>query len=259
MKTIYCIGDSFTAGTELADKDYYGSLYPGYLTASTADDVKRAQYREWWFKNTSRVNISGILNKKEKEIAWPSKLGNILQATVTNAGCAGKSMQYIADTMVSDIIKLNHRPDLVIVQFTDPVRLEFTVADNPFTLFLTMKLDQMPIQEQLRQILLQIETDKSLYHRWLMQIVKIKDFCDANNIPLLLVDSINVTKPYLDKFADLSHLESYISQPSISMMDVALGMNRNSLIFAAGGHFTEIVHDKFAAELSKIIQDRKLI
>lgn len=259
MKTIYCTGDSFTHGTELADADHYGAQYPGYTTLSGKDVLRREKNRMWWIENTPAVSHSGILTPIENARAWPAKLMNYLPDVKTiNAGRPGRSMQFIADNCIKDLIELNYEVDLVIVQNTDPSRLEFFDNNSSITLFL-----QNPAfndtQEKLRNVLLTMETDESLYFRWLTQLAKVKDFCKVHNIPFLLVDSVNVTRHYKEKFDKIAYIEKYVGDAALSMIKIAQQFDYNALTVAAGGHFTEIVHDKFAAELSKIIQDRKLI
>jgi len=259
MKTIYCIGDSFTQGTELADADHFGSTYPGYATFDNKDSLKRELNRQWWNKHAPDVNNSKILLDKENLRAWPEKLKrHLANIFVVNAGVQGKSMQYIADTLIKDLINKQYQVDLVIVQYTDPIRLEFSEGGSSFTLFLQNKSVHKN-QEILRNALLNIETDESLYFRWLTQLTRIQDFCRAHNLPLLFVDSVNVDRHYKNQFESVAYLENYLQESVLAMIDVARSFSLQTEVLAAGGHFTEIVHDKFAAELSKIIQDRKLI
>jgi hypothetical protein len=259
MKTIYCIGDSFTQGTELADAEYYGDVYPGYSTFHSNDKLRREINRQWWNINSPSVNNSYILLDKENARAWPAKLAKHMHnVSVINAGKQGKSMQYIVDTCIKDIITKKFEIDLVIVQLTDPVRLEFSENGSSFTIFLQNSTTYKN-QEALRKALLNIENDKSLYFRWITHLARVQDFCKANNIPLLFVDSVNVEFPYLVTSAEFSYIRDYVNKPVLSLRDIADAFSLDTEVLAAGGHFTEIVHDKFAEELSKIIKDRNLI
>lgn len=117
------------------------------------------------------------------------------------------------------------------------------------------------LHEKIRSALLELETDNSLYYSWLTELIRIQDFCNANNINILFTDSINVKNSYLSNIRNskVQDLEKYLDDSVLSMLDIARDFKLNEFVFCAGGHFTEIVHDKFAEELSKIIKDRNLI
>ena len=204
---IYCNGDSFTSGVDLADY-----LIPGYPGGTPTSPWALGQVpsvvelvREW-HKNThdnshqlgkSRQSKMGAIRYEEFNRAWPNKLHKLSGYPVTNNAQSGSSMDRIARTTVSDLISLKeeHANIISIIGLTGIDRSELPTSGRPWTgssfsswvdiIHHRPNLD--PDFAPIFDFKLKYETDYHCYTNFYKNVILIKNFCSVNNIRLYFV------------------------------------------------------------------------
>ena len=288
---IYCNGDSFTSGVDLAD--YLIPGYPGgtpmcpWETGPQTPDVREADN---WHKNTydNSHQLGKLRQTKMKAIrneefnrAWPNKLHNLSGYPVINNALSGSSMDRIARTTVSDLISLKeeHANIISIIGLTGIDRSELpgyrrSLTGSSFSSWVDIIHHRPGLHPDLASIFdykLKYETDYHCYINFYKNVILIKNFCSVNNIRLYFVLPLPLPpkfwqsgyKPHpLDvdaKFSvtdieSIKNLENYANLvPDIYMTDIATSCKLPE-VYAPGGHFAESIHEIVADKLFNIIK-----
>ena len=289
---IYCNGDSFTSGVDLAD--YLIPGYPGgipmsgsWVSGQQTPDVREAVN---WHKNTydnshqlgkSRQTKMGAIRYEEFNRAWPNKLHKLSGYPVTNNAQSGSSMDRIARTTVSDLISLKeeHANIISIIGLTGIDRSELPTSGRPWTGssfsswvdIIHHRPNLNPDFAPIFDFKLKYETDYHCYTNFYKNVILIKNFCSVNNIRLYFVLPLPLPpkfwqsgyKPHpLDvdaKFSvtdieSIKNLENYANLvPAINMTDIATSCKLPE-VYAPGGHFAESIHEIVADKLFNIIK-----
>lgn len=280
---IYCNGDSFTSGVDLADY-----LIPGYPGGTPIGCFNPEAAN--WHKNTyDNSHQHGKLRQtKMREIrneefnrAWPNKLHNLSGYPVINNAQSGSSMDRIARTTVSDLISLKeeHANIISIIGLTGIDRSELptsgrSLTGSSFSSWVDIIHHRPGLHPDLAPIFdfkLQYETDYHCYINFYKNVILIKNFCSVNNIRLYFVLPLPLPpkfwqsgyKPHpLDvdaKFSvtdikNIKNLENYANLvPDIYMTDIATSCKLPE-VYAPGGHFAESIHEIVADKLFNIIK-----
>ena len=208
---IYCNGDSFTSGVDLADY-----LIPGYPGGTPTSPWALGQVpsvvelvREW-HKNTydnshqlgkSRQTKMGAIRYEEFNRAWPNKLHKLSGYPVTNNAQSGSSMDRIARTTVSDLISLKeeHANIISIIGLTGIDRSELPTSGrtsgrpwtgSSFSSWVDIIHHRPNLNPDFAPIFdfkLKYETDYHCYTNFYKNVILIKNFCSVNNIRLYFV------------------------------------------------------------------------
>lgn len=151
-KVIYCNGDGFTAGVELADKDilpFYTSPLPEDYDRLHPDREDYMNKKEQFIRSMyvvynqlkdqttplelydhymqGRVKLHTHISEIERKYAWPDKLVDD-NTTIFNKASGGQSLGGMLHTVTYDLLDLkaqNIDVDLVILQFVPYHRIEF--------------------------------------------------------------------------------------------------------------------------------------
>ena len=286
---IYCNGDSFTSGVDLAD--YLIPGYPGgipmsgsWVSGQQTPDVREAVN---WHKNTydnshqlgkSRQTKMGAIRYEEFNRAWPNKLHKLSGYPVTNNAQSGSSMDRIARTTVSDLISLKeeHANIISIIGLTGIDRSELpgyrrSELHRNWVDIIHHRPGLHPDLAPIFDYKLKYETDYHCYINFYKNVILIKNFCSVNNIRLYFVLPLPLPpkfwqsgyKPHpLDvdaKFSvtdieSIKNLENYANLvPDIYMTDIANSCGQPE-VYAPGGHFAESIHEIVADKLFNIIK-----
>jgi lysophospholipase L1-like esterase len=160
---IYCIGDSFTYGEELSNRE---------------------------------------------QDAYPYVLSRMLETTVTNLGKpATGNYRMVKRTM--DIV-LNHKPELIVIGWSDPARQEFADDIGIVDLWAGRNYRNMQNSSDHRRDLIKYMTAYDVpgyyYTKWLRQIILLQSFCQANNVRCVMFNACNAedwNRTYMAKHQDL--------------------------------------------------------
>lgn len=150
---IYCIGDSFTAGAELPDL--------------------------------------GMPGKKYSDLAWPAKLGQLLNRPTTNLGRQGCSNDRIINRALECVWK--NDSDLIIIAWSAPGRIDMLDIHGNFSAW-AGKNSYHGIQTRVEilKLLTTIHNDNSdnwYLRKWLRQVILLQTFFQKYNQRYLMVQS----------------------------------------------------------------------
>ena len=116
---VVAYGCSFTAGTELADHEYFQGL-----SAEQVDDLKRKIGIEKFYLDlyTSR-SAREIVDAREQQLVWPKWFSDYFNVDYLNRAKSGSSNQATVYTIERDLADDIIRPDdLIVVGITSPQR-----------------------------------------------------------------------------------------------------------------------------------------
>lgn len=211
---IYCIGDSFTAGDELTGwSDHFDSNKKPYPTHPSA---------------------------------WPSLLEQKLNHPVVNLGRGGCGNTRIIKRAID--IALD-QPDIVIVAWTDILRLELADDLSPFDYWAGRNIKRMssgylrePLVKWLTVNQNNPEIEKWYYAAWLRQIILLQSFFNLRNQKYIMLSSnpLYQYRKYSEEYKKLTDqidVTHFLGWPKWSMMEWAHGLPKGP-----HGHFLEDGH-----------------
>ena len=279
-KCIYTNGDSFVAGTELADE-----LLPGYPGANNYPwgSDKHEKDKQWYFdtfkENTESLQIrldkGQEILRLEYERAFPAKMKQKLGIEVINHAVAGSSMDRIARTAIYDLLKLKkqYKNIIAIIGTTHCARFEVASCEkmyfNPLgqhTAWTSLSTNyKLPFSNQLFDDMITYQYKYSDTYHFVMNYLKnailIKYFCKAHNIKLYWVTTNNKIEDDIaimdEEYRDLDDVKQmYIDaniKPIIRMHDIAATLKTG--VLCPSGHYSEKVHEYIANELITKLKD----
>jgi hypothetical protein len=248
---IYCNGDSFVAGTELGDDILPG--YPGTMDfTSTAE--QRAPFEKWKVTthDPSRLGPARdanrfLIEKLERERAWPNKLSNLANIDVVNSAEGGSSMDRIARTTVCDLLRLKETSNDITAIIGTTSELRFEVGNKLFWQSILVSSHVTKDIEPLVRFKVEYETDYHAFVNYFKNIIYIQDFCRVNGFKLYFICP-KYTYPndeLLQCNPDLSDMVNYADlKYELVMDDIAIRINKNAL--TPTFHYSEIIHDEVA-------------
>lgn len=267
---IYCNGDSFVAGVELADE-----LLPGYpgMTVFHPDHIRKDEkdpgfkwYMESFHSKSFEIRQALVneISRLEKERAFPNQLRKFLNASVINNALGGSSMDRIARTTLTDLYNLKklypYDPIIAIIGTTHYGRSEHAKNNGWTCVSVTSaRLFNDEISESHLKQKIIYEND---YH-WMMNfyknIILIQDFCKVNDIKLLwIAASDNMLTDFkfdMDAFIseDIMVYSKYANLMYTLEMFKCLDVFEGQPVICPGGHLGPNVHEYIAARLAKKI------
>lgn len=256
---IYCTGDSFTAGTELVDFEYFTTSYPGTFNEEYSNNFI---YKDWWqtkviphFYSLS-LQSREIKLSKEKSKSWPAKLEKILNVPISNFGHMGSSIEFLVRNMITEILLSKDTIKLVIIQLPPIERIELGYKNQLYNVSLSNNKHQIPSIQHMLKYLVFNETAYTLQRRYLFNMIQLADFCKINNIKLIAVGVDSQQMLFDNK---LNSLKNYISDIFCQHLMYNEVKKLQYNVFCPGGHFTEKVHDSFAQTLASYINEQQLL
>lgn len=150
---IYCIGDSFTAGAELPDL--------------------------------------GMPEKKYSDLAWPAKLGQLLNRPTTNLGRQGCSNDRIINRALECVWK--NDSDLIIIAWSVPGRIDMLDGFGNFSVWAGKNsYHGNDIRVEIIKLLTVIHNDASdnwYLRKWLRQVILLQTFFQKYNKKYLMIQT----------------------------------------------------------------------
>lgn len=218
---IYCIGDSFTAGDELAR--FVTSDYP------CAD-------------------------------AWPALLGQRLGVEVTNLGRGGVGNTRIVKRAID--VTLEHQPELIIVAWTNPKRIELADDYGIFDVWAEKNTTKMIHYNERVLPLKWLATsqneptiDNWYYSNWLRQIILLQSFFKLQDQRYLMIQThqteywnCSIRQHHTRLFKEIN------SKYFIGWYDEAMVTWTKDLPKGPGGHFLEEGHQVVADKIYEYIR-----
>ena len=107
---IYVNGDSHTDGDGIADFETFPDSYPGHSTVRSDLNTDWIDKR-WNFYRENR-DIYNIARANNRKYVWPTVLGELMNAKVTNNAVGGSCMLSIATRTIADLERIKSRVDL---------------------------------------------------------------------------------------------------------------------------------------------------
>jgi hypothetical protein len=276
---LYFNGDSFVAGTELADDMLPG--YPGYV--SWPINWNKLRTEKIWLdsshdanhpSNKNRMDIMHQITKNELLRAYPNKVHMVTELPIVNRGMGGSSMDRIARQTLLDLYTLKQEdPDRELIAFigtTSPWRSEIpnnlppVIDIHGFTtdwasISTTYRQDDHDEDiENIRRYKILFETTYHSLVNFYRNVVLISDFCKVNNIKLYwIATGEDVTQYAIEEHLrdrpDLKMLVDYTQfKYDINMIEIIAEFPGQHVI-CPGGHFGEPIHDRTAQEIVKIL------
>jgi hypothetical protein len=264
---LYTNGDSFTAGSELADDILPG--WPGYMRdCDPGSDAyrKNLQWKRNVWQNEQNIDL---INKSEnlgRTMAWPAALAKLFRCQHLNSGEGGSSFDRIARTTISDLINLKrqHTDIVAVLSTTDIFRCELPSTTSsyfwePFDCKVMPESRGPEYREYLMMVKFKIKNETVFHRLWnfYYHALQIKNFCLQNNIRLYWVETFtNGLYPEADEnnHPYIKPLKEEVNIiPIVSMSDVAHQDYYGDNKYCPTGHFRKEIHDLFARKIYKQI------
>jgi hypothetical protein len=192
---IYANGDSYTAGSGLAQEMYYDSKpLRGYdVTSEVRTKV-----------HISKMKCKAKWSIAERERSYPATLGAITNTEVINHAQGGAGLGQIAFTTVTDLIELSkqHNKILAIIGLTNPQRLFYPRPHNNTLLFNNHVANYNKIEQCVLEAFAQKFSNEELEINGIISLLAILQLCDwMNNVDIILIE----TPAYPLKHVDLEN------------------------------------------------------
>jgi hypothetical protein len=279
---LYFNGDSFVAGTELADDIL--PEYPGLLPWPP-NTPQHEQHKEWLNKTNApdifteshgRGKKLLDINRLELERAFPNKVHNMTGIPVTNRAIAGGSMDNIVRNSITDLYNLKKKnPNeqiIACVGTTYPGRWEIA-NDQIGNHDLHMRpqdwicvsgvywtATDSDYMRDMRRYKAMYETDYHQLVNFYKNIVLLQDFCKLNDITIHWIATFDnvLTQPGItNKYKlrpDINALREYANlKYSVDMREIMETEFVGQPIVCPGGHFGEQIHQRTAEQIVKIL------
>lgn len=263
---IYAVGDSFTAGAELADHEYNLQDYPGFCKYSERI-APGSIYSAWGNQRYHYVKKHRDLPDRERLLAYPQQLGNILNIPVINQGIGGCSMQTIQRNLYK-FLQTNKDPVYIFFQPTHWTRWT-QFYENTWRDFLTTmdpKIFPSDLADSFKFRILN-ETTYSWIEQWFTifyscvelirknPLVQRYWIIDAGFLEELVgicrTEGNTLSNDLLDRIMEYLDVINY--QWQVLDLDKNLNENRSPYL-CPGGHYNYHVHVKLAHHLANKIQ-----
>ena len=282
---LYFNGDSFVAGTELADDMLPG--YPGYVTwpLDFSKDSQFSKGKVWLDashdpkhpSNKHRMDVIHDLTQLELARAYPNKVHGMTGLPFINRGQGGSSMDRIVRITLTDLIRLRkENPDEKLIAFigtTYPERSE--IPNNKKEVFTDMhgfpqdwasisvrfrQTDFDDLIENVRRYRVLYETSYHSLVNFYKNVITLQDFCSNNNICLhwIATGENVINRKIEDEYNDRIDLQMLIDYAkfnySIDMTKIVAEYPGEKVV-CPGGHFGELIHQRTAEEIVRIINE----
>jgi hypothetical protein len=286
---LYFNGDSFAAGTELADDMLPG--YPGCFTWPLNYDTNPvAATAKEWLDNShdgthpsskTRMSIMHELTQTELARAYPNLVHNMTGLPIINKSQGGSSMDRIVRVTITDLIRLKKEdPNRKLIAFICTTYIERSEIPNNLPPTLDMHGDPQDwasVSVTFRQsdhdeMIEGIRKYKVLYEKpyhsmlnFYRNVVLLQDHCKLNDIDLYWIsggENIHAgtdNRLEINFRNDLLALMEYAKmQILISMQDIAAHELCSQLAVCPGRHYAQPVHDRTAEKIVDILRQYEL-
>lgn len=262
FKVIYANGDSYTAGDELASATFtphFSTLY------SRSDKMKQSDKENFYKFDKLRPNLK-VDNKAytaaNKEMCYVKTLGSALGLPVINESLGGRSNQTVATTTIqhfnSDILMM-HRPEdvLAVIGLTSFERIKLPNPTNDkfnHSLSMLLSFPTPTYSKEVSHFFTSHATDEYLFFDNYLDIMGLVAFFEKMNISYIFADSGMYTKRMSSVSEVAPASKNLMPKPDAVMSDEIL--DHYEKVYHSMGHFSKVIHDRFAITLEKIIREK---
>jgi hypothetical protein len=196
---------------------------------------------------------------EDQRTAWPQlvadtvgyELINLGQPANSNPGMCRQLIEYFAN---------NNRPDLIIVAWSSPGRIEFSDESGNFSIWpgYSGRLFQahQPWRDELLNYIDRYHNDEYLYVKYLQDIVFVQNFLKSQNIRYLMLTTV-ANEYYRNNFGSqyqhyekLINTDQFIGWPDRGMSEWTVPCKRGP-----NGHFLEEGHQQVAEKINEHIRN----
>lgn len=252
MKNIYVLGDSFSAGTELGD--YLYPTWPGHT--GVGKDIEA--YNKWWSTDPSSLIDSKLVQQKEIELSWPSRLAQITNSTVLNSSAARSGPAHWINQLILDLSKASQTYNIAFFQFTSLDRI--TCYDNLNSNILPRHVfagSHEYSEQQYFKYAKILESNLGSYYKFICAVAAVKYICQATNIQPVFISTHDFkaqTKIYLnsrevDYYPEISSVAKPL-ETTLQSMETLASHSSNLQGELPGGHFNADTQQRFAEYLA---------
>lgn len=275
---VYCNGDSYVNGFELADELFFDD-HPGYYDFDQRHNHSLIEPYSEWYTNTMNGNhqsgkyrqkLGTAIIEKQSLYAFPNIINQKTGLDVINAAVPylGNSQSSITRTTLRDLslLKQKYKKVIAIIATTSINRILIPIGspcfepncDNWTNKMMTAnKRDSTDHYEQLSENLLEFYkfyyTDYHLLYEWYKNLLLVKIFCQQNDITLFWTSGLEKVKE-LDNYQvdDIVSIKTLLNlQYDVSLTEIASNINKN--VICPGYHYSQIVHEKAADQFIGLI------
>jgi len=188
--------------------------------------------------------------------AWPQQLANKIDYSLINLGLPSNSNPAICRQLVDHLShKHNETPDLVVIGWASPGRMEFSDIAGNFNVWPgysgNLFKQHQPWREELLNYINRYHNDEYLFETFLNHVVFTQNLLKSQGIPYLMLNVVGneyYKNNFLSKFKYREHLidtELFIGwQTNEGMAEWTLGCKRGP-----NGHFLEEGHQRVADKI----------
>jgi hypothetical protein len=192
--------------------------------------------------------------------SWPIQLANKLNSFVVNLGRPSNSNPAMSRELVEYFSqKANDTPDLVIIGWSSPGRLEFSDIGGNFNIWPgnSGKLFKQfhPWRDDLLQYLNQYHNDEFMYQKFLHDVIFVQNFLKSHGIKYIMINTVG-NEYYKNNFArKFKYYEHLIDTQYFLGWDEQEGMAEWTEGCPRGqnGHFLDDGHMKVTSKLYEYI------
>lgn len=270
---IYVNGDSYAAGTELADPVLLG--FPGYnhtgspISTEVSKEIKEWTNMKWQVGSSYYGGIDNYI-KAEKSLAWPAELSKLDPNLFVNNGSKnGASMTGITHRTIADLLTYRAQGvtfDRVFIQLTSCHRFEIYDVNAPQQKFIVDKsvgwIDTLPnkTQRDLGECYVAQYKDADYAVKFLYNLCTLKQAVKGltGTDPIILSSLFFFTNNVIDPLKHNTNplIQTLLTESGILDIDPALCMlsvhRDNNFLYLPVSHFEHRTHIAYA----KIIYDK---
>jgi len=195
----------------------------------------------------------------DRNNAWPFLLGDLLDAEVTNLAKPGSGNKRMIRYVV-DYVATIERPDLVVVGWSSPGRMEFADEDGFFDLWPGYSgrafMKEQPWRVDLLNYMDRHHNEQYLYKQYLLDVILLQSFLEQQNIRYVMLRTVgnefyhNTYYKETKVTADLINVNTYLGWPNMGMAEWTNGCERGP-----GGHFLDEGHQRVANKINEHIRN----
>jgi hypothetical protein len=196
---------------------------------------------------------------EDRNRAWPFRLGELLGAEVVNMARPGSGNKRMIRYVI-DYVATEEHPDLVVVGWSSPGRMEFADEDGFFDLWPGYSgrafMKEQPWRIELLKYMDRHHNEQYLYKQYLLDVILLQSFLEQQNIRYVMLRTVGnefyhnayykETKP----IADLINTATYLGWPNMGMAEWTNGCERGP-----GGHFLDEGHQRVANKINEYIRN----
>lgn len=255
--TFLFFGDSFTAGEELLDYQFY-TEYPSTVSYAdlNSESIKNWKKKHKPLRQLKTKNELDQIFEEQKKYSYAHKLAKLCNSEYKNFAVCGSSLQKIRYLLTTEIQKNSNLNLTVFIQPSTPERwMEY--VNNKWTDFIVGNEYHNEIKEYFKFKILS-NTDYSRFCIWLLELQAIYDFCTNNykikNFYFINNGVFDYIESNKNQFQELLTIyELLVSKINKKLFHFPHTKNIEEKSFLPYGHVKEEIHKDLAIEIYKKI------